>query len=293
MLFWRKDSRAKAQHRLIALAENLAAAGEDRQALSLLRQLPVEIFANLLLELPSTAPALRALLPSMASDDAQRHWTGASGKALMSQSLDFMRAVDAASREHLGRGISGKVLDYGCGWGRLLRLLLWYVEPDQIYGADPWDQSLDMCRQHNCPGHLAFCDYVPNSLPFTERFDLIYAFSVFTHLSEKTADAVLRVLRSHINTKGMLVITIRPPEYWKAHSAWRAGYSVESMLQQHAQHGFAFVPHALDAVDGDITYGDTSMTLDFLRRRWPEWKTVGTACNANDPLQILVFMLPV
>ena len=293
MLFWRKESPEKAQHELIARAERLTAAGKDRQALALLRQLPAEIFAHLLLEPPAATPALRAMLPSMASDDAQRHWTGASGALLMSQSLDFMRAVDAASREHLGHGISGKVLDYGCGWGRLLRLLLWYVDPDRIYGVDPWDQSLSMCRQHNCPGQLALCDYVPSSLPFTECFDLIYAFSVFTHLSERTADAVLRVLSSHISSKGMLVITIRPPEYWKAHGAWRAGYSAEGMLQQHEQHGFAFVPHERDAIDGDITYGDTSMTLDFLRHRWPDWKVVGTAHNASDPLQLLVFMLPV
>ena len=45
-------------------------------------------------------------------------------------------------------------------------------------------------------------------------------------------------------------------------------------------------------MNGDITYGNTSMTLDFVRQRWPQWKIAGTEQNASDPLQILVFLLP-
>ncbi len=263
------------------------------EALAALRGLPLEEFGNLLLEAPPDAPVLRQLLPTMASEETQRHWTGDCGSSLMATSLAFMQAVNQASREYLGHGIQGKVLDYGCGWGRLLRLLLWYVDPKDIYGADPWQLSLDMCRQHNVPGQLALCDFVPTSLPFTETFDLIYAFSVFTHLSEKTADAVLRTLRHGINANGMLAITIRPAKYWDYHGPWREAYTREAMLERHESEGFAFVPHEREAVDGDITYGDTSMTLDFIRRRWPQWKIAGTAYNPHiDPLQIIVFLLP-
>jgi len=294
MPFWRREeSPEKTWEKISERAEKLAAAGQNTMVLEKLRELPLDIFGKILLELPAKKPALRALLPSMASNEAQQHWTGASGQVLMRQSLDFMRSVDAACREHLGHGIKGKILDYGCGWGRLLRLLLWYVDPDDIHGADPWDESLRMCRQHNCPGQLAPCDYVPSSLPFPGNFDLIYAFSVFTHLSEGTADAVLGVLRRHIAGNGMLVITIRPPQYWEAHNNWREGYTKEGMLQQHEQRGFAFVPHEHQALEGEVTYGDTSMTLEFIQYRWPDWKVVGTARNDSDPLQILVFMVAV
>jgi SAM-dependent methyltransferase len=293
MSFWRKLKFAdKSRDAVIRKANKAAANGHATEALRLLRQLPIEAFGDLLLSPLASAPALGEMLPSMPSDEAQNHWTGCSGAALMTQSLDFMRSVDQACRNHLGHGIEGRVLDYGCGWGRLLRLLPWYVEPEQIYGADPWDQSLDICRKHRVPGHLAFCDYVPTRLPFLGNFDLIYAFSVFTHLSEKTADAVLKTLRGQIDDKGMLVITIRPPEYWNFHQDWRNGSSREQMLERHQNEGFAFIPHELEAIDGDITYGDTSMTLDFIRRRWPQWKIVDTTLNASDPLQTLVFLLP-
>lgn len=277
--------------RIIAEAEAHAAAGDSTKALQTLRRLALDDFCELLLEVPAHAPALKALLPAMPGDDDQRLWTGASGRILMTTSIEFMRAVDRASRQYRGHGIGGKVLDYGCGWGRLMRMLLWYVEPAQIYGADPWDRSLAVCREYNCPGQLALCASVPTEPPFPERFDLIYAFSVFTHLSERTADAVLQVLRQALQPDGMLVITIRPREYWNAHNDWR-GQQRETLLAQHDANGFAFLPLGFEAVDGEITYGDTSMTLDFIRQRWPQWKIAGTARSPRDPLQTLVFLLP-
>ena len=55
-------------------------------------------------------------------------------------------------------------------------------------------------------------------------FDLIYAFSVFTHLSEKTAHIVLSTLRDHIADTGVLVLTIRPKEVLaSAPQPWRDG----------------------------------------------------------------------
>jgi len=289
VLFWRKP---KSHAEIVADANRYAASGKHRKALSTLRRLPLESFCELLLEIPASAPALKTLLPSMASDESQLHWTGASGRILMTQSVDFLRSLDQASRQYRRRGISGNVLDYGCGWGRLLRILLWYVNPDHIYGADPWNQSLEMCHRHNCPGHLAPCDYIPTALPFTEAFDVVYAFSVFTHLSERTADAVLSVLRKRIRKRGILAITIRPSTYWDYHLAWPDGFTKEAIVKRHEETGFAFVPHELEPVDGDITYGDTSMTLDFIGRRWPQWKIAGTTQNANDPLQIIVFLVP-
>ena len=49
------------------------------------------------------------------------------------------------------------------------------------------------CREQGVIGHLALSEWVPRTLPFPGPFDLIYAYSVFTHLSEKTTRVALRL----------------------------------------------------------------------------------------------------
>lgn len=281
------------QQALIQAANTAQQNGDSQQAWSLLRQLSLTAFGELLLDIPAQTPALQAWLPTMASDEVQRNWTGTCGMPLLLQSRDFVASVEKACMTYQGHGIEGNILDYGCGWGRIMRLMLRYAEPEQLYGVDPWDTSIDLCQQHKCMGQFAVSDYIPTSLPFAENFDLIYAFSVFTHLSEKTANAVMKVLRTRITDTGMLVITMRPPEYWDVHQGWREEYSKELLKERHETQGFAFMPHYRDPIDGDITYGDTSMTLDYIRQHWTDWKIAGTDFNPSDPWQILVFLQPV
>lgn len=278
------------RQQLILQANAAAARGDQAAALTLLRQLPLRSFGELLLDVPEFQQALCNWLPSMASDEVQRNWTGTCGLPLLNQSVDFLLSIDRASHQYLGHDIQGRVLDYGCGWGRLMRLLPWYMDPDQLHGTDPWDVSIDLCRQHRCFGQFALCDYVPRNLPFAEKFDLIYAFSVFTHLSERTAGAVMQVLHQYLAPNGMLVITIRPPGYWDVHQDWRDGYTRELLLERHHKLGYAFMPHHREPIDGDITYGDTSMTLEYIEQHWPQWRVLGTDHNPSDPWQILVFL---
>ena len=49
----------------------------------------------------------------------------------------------------------------------------------------------------------------------------------------------------------------------------------------------------LIAVDGEITYGDTSITLAYLARNFPQWKVDNVVCNEADPYQIILFLKPV
>src|SRR5208283_3225443 len=163
----------------------------------------------------------------------------------------------------------------------------------QIWGLDPWDRSIDLCREHRILVNLALSDYVPKTLPVgTTRFDLIFAFSVFTHLSPKCAFQVTKTLRAYLKKDGLLVITVRPPEYWRMHSALPPGTTPETMAVLHHDAGFAFIPHNRTPIDGDISYGDASYSLEYIQSNWQGWLNVGTALNAVDPLQTIVFLRP-
>ena len=250
-------------------------------------------FGAFLLTMPNAEyPKLSKLLPAMASDEVQRNWTGNSGIALLKQSTTFIRSMIYNYALLTGRGLDdAHVLDYGCGYGRLARLMYAFIDPDRFYGVDPWTKSIELCKEAGLETNLFVSDYLPTTLPVgAARFDLIYAFSVFTHLSERAIHASLRTLRRYVSHEGVLIITIRPVEYW-SHDPHTSASERERQIEQHRETGFSFHPHIRESIDGDITYGDTSMTLEWLARMNPDWKIRGTDHSLEDPMQRYVFYL--
>jgi SAM-dependent methyltransferase len=75
------------------------------------------------------------------------------------------------------------LLDWGCGCGRVLRH--WSdVENARVAGCDINPKMIDWCNEHLPFAHATVNELAP-PLPYGDStFDLVYAFSVMTHLSE-------------------------------------------------------------------------------------------------------------
>jgi SAM-dependent methyltransferase len=291
---------------VIETAEEAAKHGTVNDVLGELRRLSLDDFGALLLEMPSPEFAgISRLLPKMAAEEVQKHWTGGSGHNLLKSSLSFVRSVALQCVQITGAPISEKsILDFGCGYGRIMRLMYYYSAPSRIWGVDPSDQALNLCRSDRMLGNFAMSDYLPTELPVGDaRFGLIYAFSVFTHLSERATRQALTTLRRYIENDGLCVITIRPKEYWGF------GANFDLLKKQHDDKGFAFAPHngiercfaAIERalaqrgkppIDADITYGDTSMTFRWLSVNIPEWKIASYDHTLDDILQVVVYLTP-
>lgn len=281
---------------LIEQANELALRGDTAAAFATLQRLPLEVLGQLLLEVPAKLTALSQLLPSMPSEQVQRDWTGNSGAGLMVQSHAFVQSLKSGFVRYTGRPLNGAtILDYGCGWGRLLRLMCAFSPPERIYGVDAREDSIAICRDCKVLGNLAVCDRLPKTLPFGDvDFDLIFAFSVFTHLSERTAEQVQSAMRCRIKGSGLVALTVRPLEYWLRHrEVLPPGQSIEGLMHAHRNYGFAFAPHNWSAIDGDVPYGDASISTDYIAQRWAGWKVVGTDVNDVDPNQLIVFLKPI
>jgi SAM-dependent methyltransferase len=276
-------------------AEIIAKQQQLLPVLKVLRRLPMEDFSDLLLNMPDAEfPFLSRILPAMASEDVQRSWTGDSAYGLLRQTLAFTRILEYWHLRLTGRPIDGRsILDFGCGYGRLARIMYYFTDPQNYYAVDPWDRSIELCRQANLPGHIAISQYLPESLPFDGvKFDLIYAFSVFTHLSERAAKLAFRTLRRYIAKKGLLVVTIRPVDYWRLDHVAATVPNTLQLIAAHRNCGFAFNPHVRDRIDGDITYGDASMSLDFVRDNFKQWQILQVDRSLDDPYQLIVFVKP-
>lgn len=105
----------------------------------------------------------------------------------------FQTAFQEASRflnymiSHLPAGeFPERVLDFGCGWGRMLRLLRRHeqLKGVEMFGVDISLPALDVVRR-TLPGvWLSPVDIFPPSMLRDSSIDVIYAYSVFSHISE-------------------------------------------------------------------------------------------------------------
>lgn len=122
------------------------------------------------------------------------------------QHTGIMLKAAEASGLSLARG--DRILEVGCGCGRMLRHLKHLAETCEIWGTDIWSEQIYWDRQHlSPPFHFATTTTIPH-LPFEDRyFKLIYCGSVFTHIDD-LAEAWLLELRRILSPDGRAYITI-------------------------------------------------------------------------------------
>ena len=110
----------------------------------------------------------------------------------------------------------GDVLDFGCGSARLTRHLMDHARSDQVWGVDINAESIAWCEANLSPPlRFAPCSTFPH-LPFEDSsFDLVYAGSVFTHISE-LAKTWLLELRRIVRPGGALYLTVQDQAYLRA-----------------------------------------------------------------------------
>jgi SAM-dependent methyltransferase len=264
----------------------------------LFREVDDDLWAVLLTQQYELYPHVRALLPRMPDPELQELWNGRSGLALAVQSKSFYGKLRDSYERHAARPLpSASVVDFGCGWGRLTRYLARDVGPGRLYGCDPVQGILDVGRADGVPAILATSDFLPERLPFDEPFDLAFAFSVFTHLSEEAHRHSLRALHRSLRPDGILVVTIRPPAYLRHCELM---HPLLDTLGPHPRDALAasrylFVPHEATPShpqyhrEGEIHYGETVITMAYLREHWsPLFTVLGVDLLVDDPYQVVV-----
>ena len=220
----------------------------------------------------SAYPHLRAALPDLPDDATQETWNGRSGFHLAVQSAGFLKTLKRLYARHGSRPLADStVLDFGCGWGRLTRLVARDVAPGGLCGCDPYPGILDVCDRMRVPARLAPIAYVPTALPFDDRFDLVYAFSVFTHLSEETHLACLRAIHTGLAEDGLLIATIRPSAYAREGMPRSLSRRLAARRLEHSKPGYLFAAHDDQPAGDRKTYGETVVNLPYVRERWGEW----------------------
>jgi len=101
-----------------------------------------------------------------------------------------------------------KILDYGCGWGRITRLMATLSDDGNIHGVDVDSRLISSANE--CVSTIRFSEIESmGTLPFdTDYLDLAFANSVFSHLSEVSAIATLGELTRVLSPDGLLIVSV-------------------------------------------------------------------------------------
>ena len=196
-----------------------------------------------------------------------------------------------AALRNLGRDLTefSDIYDFGAGCGRALRHLIERVPRARVAASDSDGLAVEWLQRNWPTVDVRLNGGLPPLNFETGRFDLVLAFSVFTHLDEAYQDAWLAELQRVTRPGAILLLTVHGPWNWRDH--------LEKIpeLAQHQQtldqHGFLFYT-------GDqwsqyfADYYHTSFHQPwYIRDRWSKWfDVVDIAQSAAQPPQDLVVL---
>lgn len=196
--------------------------------------------------------------------------------------------LDRVLKRVTGHGFEGfaRVLDWGCGCGRLLRHLT-RVPGINLTGVDVDADGIAWCREHLPMARCATIPlHPPTALP-EKYFDAVVGISIFTHLNEAVQLEWLEELRRVVRRGAVLLLTIHGP------FATALGANTK-LWEQVDERGFADGPgHDLDGAPFDESYYRNSYhSHDYIHRIWSHYFDVTEivpACVGNMQDLVVLF----
>lgn len=114
--------------------------------------------------------------------------------------------------------ISGKILDFAGGYGRVTRFLSGYYGKDNIHCSDVKQDAVQFqVKNFGVTGHLSY--FNPDDFLIHDKYEVIFAGSLFSHLNESLFVRWLEKLLKLLNSKGILIFSVHDM------SMYSSGYS--------------------------------------------------------------------
>lgn len=155
-----------------------------------------------------------------------------------------------------------RVLDFGCGCGRVLRSFGEINHRGEIWGCDIDGESIAWNQDNLAELGTFYTNPTEPPTTFADGFfDAIYSVSVFTHLPEDLQLAWVRELHRILEPDGLLVPSFHGEHYWQRDPGVAAEVT---------RRGFAYRT-------GEVTDGlpDFYMvayhSIEYIRQEWAPW----------------------
>lgn len=174
------------------------------------------------------------------------------------------------------------LLDYGCGFGRVLRCLSRVADTTELHGADVDADAVAWCRAHLTFGAFATIPVRPPT-PYPDGFFAgAYGFSVFTHLPEDLHLQWLDELARILAPGGILILTTHGQRCVDDFAAGKVPHfefpspaQMRKDLPELSRRGFGYYPYPasfnVSLPEGDRDAGLHGMTYilpHYVRSHW-------------------------
>ena len=231
------------------------------------------------------APVIRGVrMPRFPEDRIQRDMVGSAGEHALREAFLFWQEAKAYFNGLSARLLNEcDVLDFGCGWGRYTRLFLKDTPPDRIVGVDVDPEFVALSAQLLSGVKFSVVTALPPTDLPANHFDLIYAYSVFSHLSEYAHQAWIHEFARVLKAGGLIVVTTHSRSFvdfcaslrekhtyetrWHANLA-RCFIDVESVKRDYAEGRFLYAATGGGGPRDCSFYGEAVVSPAYVKRRW-------------------------
>jgi SAM-dependent methyltransferase len=161
-----------------------------------------------------------------------------------------------------------RVLDYGCGHGRVARHLRTFFPSAEMWFADVRADGADFCATEFAGTGIVLPTEFSKQLLPTE-IDLAWAGSIFTHIDFERAKILFSTLFDALSPGGLLVITTHGRSKLTEHGRKSIGLKYAEKLESgYMSNGYAYVSYDRpDLGEWGVSLMDMKRTVDFLALR--------------------------
>jgi SAM-dependent methyltransferase len=139
------------------------------------------------------------------------------------------------------------ILDFGCGYGRVLRILKYFYPNAQLSACDLERAAVDFCRR-TFKAKAIYSHENPAHIPLEDQYDLIWVGSVFTHLHSSRWNGFLKLLSSHLQKNGILSFSVHGQNPYQTMSQGIKNYGLDpvklpELLHDYKTTGFGYLDY--------------------------------------------------
>ena len=141
----------------------------------------------------------------------------------------------------------------------MIRFFLRDIEPGKVWGVDHYDKAIESCKQTNHWHNFLHIKPFPPTDFASSTFDFIFAYSVFSHLSEPAQLAWVEEFARLLRPGGVLIATTWDRELIARCGTLRTDAPALPSFQNHLPTMFTDTDHWLAAYDNGEYCFDTSV----------------------------------